>query len=251
MKIVTGAHRSGTSLLAQTVRALGADLGPADDFYAADRWNENGYLERRDVMDLNSRIVTGFPRSSGGLAAKVSKMAYLGMPSGRGLRARGARLSPAVSSLAKRLDGLVVKDPRFCLTLPEWLGTGRVDGVLVSLRDPLEVAMSLKTRQRVPIRLGLRFWEYHVRMLLDDLPDNGVLVDHARLVSDDPLPELRKIGEFVGASVDDKELVAALSDVFTPSLRHEISDGSMSLPASTQTLWEEARKACSRHGAQF
>lgn len=63
MIVVTGMHRSGTSLVAMTLEALGVSFGNHEEFYGSDRWNERGYFERRDVIDLNSRLLTGFPRT--------------------------------------------------------------------------------------------------------------------------------------------------------------------------------------------
>ncbi|MEZ5166533.1 MAG: hypothetical protein R2695_08565 [Acidimicrobiales bacterium] len=89
--IITGMHRSGTSLVAQVLRELGVDFGPADELYPGDRWNENGYLERLDVIDLNSRIVTGVPADDEAAARLGSQLSYLRMPSESAIARRGER----------------------------------------------------------------------------------------------------------------------------------------------------------------
>ena len=52
-------HRSGTSFVAQCLDYLGADFGEPDRFFPADKWNQQGYLENIDIVDLNNRAVLG------------------------------------------------------------------------------------------------------------------------------------------------------------------------------------------------
>lgn len=242
MILVTGVHRSGTSLLALTMRSLGADFGPSSEFYEADRWNQNGYLERRDVMDINSRIVTGFPRSSGGVSGLASKVKYLMMPSDDRIRRRGRRLRSEVSSLAESLESLTVKDPRFCLTLPEWTGTGVVESVVVAVRSPYEVAQSLNTRQNIPVGVGLRFWAYHMRALLEAVPEASTFIDHAVLAGPEPLLELSKLRSLIGLQLTDEQLEASFNEVFVRELRHEKGPASVRLPAEIDELWRRVRR---------
>ena len=42
MKIITGMHRSGTSLVAQIAHRAGAEMGDPETFYRPDRWNPDG-----------------------------------------------------------------------------------------------------------------------------------------------------------------------------------------------------------------
>ena len=57
MIVVTGMHRSGTSLAALVLQALGADFGPDDALYGADDHNADGYLERLEAVDLNLSLI--------------------------------------------------------------------------------------------------------------------------------------------------------------------------------------------------
>lgn len=41
---------------------------------------------------------------------------------------------------------LTVKDPRFCLTLPQWVNYGKVEKLIVMLRDPNECYASMEIR---------------------------------------------------------------------------------------------------------
>ena len=249
MIVVTGVHRSGTSLLSQLLQAFGLDFGPEQAFYAPDQWNERGYLERRDVMDLNSRIVTGFRRTEGTIAPFMSKVGYLTISPEWAIRRRGRRFSTDVEKLASRLDGLAVKDPRFCLTLPEWVATGELDRIIVTVRHPHEVARSLRTRQRVPLAVGYRFWDRHMRPLLDHLDADAVVIDHADLTGPDPVPALRRIADFAGATLDSSALLERYHATYSPRLTHERLDGDVRLPAATDKLWHMARRRLSTTAA--
>src|SRR5690606_671733 len=56
--IVTGPYRSGTSLTAQILCALGVDFGCPNEFQLeADRYNPGGYFQRRDIVQTNTRLI--------------------------------------------------------------------------------------------------------------------------------------------------------------------------------------------------
>ncbi len=162
MRIVTGMHRSGTSLTARIVHAAGEAMGGPADFIPADRWNPGGYFERRDVVAQNLALVHG----------TMGRIGFFAPPSAATIRARARRRGAELSRLALRHDGLVVKDARFCLTLDAWREQGaHVERVLVCIREPDAVARSLARRNLAPRALGLRLWALHHRRLLDSLGD--------------------------------------------------------------------------------
>jgi hypothetical protein len=53
--IVTGMHRSGTSLAASILHAAGAHMG--DDLAPANRWNKRGYYEDVDFLEFHRTIL--------------------------------------------------------------------------------------------------------------------------------------------------------------------------------------------------
>ncbi|MCZ7545119.1 MAG: hypothetical protein M5R40_17055 [Anaerolineae bacterium] len=59
MRIISGMHRSGTSLMGQLLHAVGIDMGTPDTFFPADRWNPDGYYEQRDIIRVNKALVRG------------------------------------------------------------------------------------------------------------------------------------------------------------------------------------------------
>lgn len=223
------------------LEALGLDLGDPRAFYGADQWNERGYYEREDVIDINSRILTGFPRTRGAVTSILSQIRYLTMPSQQAIDRRAGRLGDQIAQLAHELRGVAVKDPRFCLTLRAW--EPFVSSVVVCLRHPDPVARSLHRRQRIPRKLALRFWDYHAEGLLD-LPAEEVLyVDFDALSSrEEAREELAAMVSFFSLDVTREGSWRRYEERFEPSLRHFDAASADPLPRRTRELWEELHR---------
>jgi hypothetical protein len=180
MIIVTGMHRSGTSFVAQLLHELGLDLGDHAQMYATDEWNAAGYFENLAVMILNDRIVLGdrfyaeafrtnAPQDRPLLSRLLMSLArtrYLVLRSTAGVVQRAEHRRGEISRLGRRFRGMVVKDPRFSLTMSAWRKYAGVQRVLYCYRHPREVAMSIRRRDRLPQWLGLRLWAVHVEAFL-------------------------------------------------------------------------------------
>lgn len=234
MIIVTGMHRSGTSLTAQVLQALGADFGPLESLYEADRWNANGYLERVDVVDLNSQLLTGVARTTSRTDMLRSQVNYLRMPDDRSLRTRTAGLHSEVQDLAGQLDGLFVKDPRFCATLPAWHEAGDVHGLVVALRHPTASVASLRKRNRLPGPLGHRFWRWHMERVLPWIDERTLVIRQEQLTGPDHDEEVERVRQWlrdvagIPASVD-------APTVLDRGLVHH--QGDAATPAASEALW--------------
>lgn len=149
-------HRSGTSLVAQIAHGAGGDFGNADSFWPADTWNPAGYFEQDDIVHLNRKIVNG----------SIGRAHYFFLPSASRIELRANRLRPDLVSLAKKYDTNIVKENRFCLTLPQWRQSGlRVERLLVVFRNPRDVALSLRRRNKVPSFIAHKLWYEHVSRL--------------------------------------------------------------------------------------
>jgi len=162
----------------------------------------------------------------------------------RRLEARARRLE----QVASRYANLAVKDVRFCLTLSAWRQVVPVDKVVVCLRHPTEVARSLHKRQRYPIWLGYRFWDYHIRSLLEQLDGLPALyVRFEALTGGGYREELERLAAFLPLDVPEDERERVFRGLFDPNLRHHQADPEDRLPETTRALWAEL---LARHGAQ-
>jgi hypothetical protein len=233
--VVTGMHRSGTSLVCQLLGSVGVSFGDESDRFASDRWNPQGYFERRAVMDVNSRIVTGFPRTGSRFAAVMSKLVYASMPAAESIAARAEALRPQVASLASRYAACAIKDPRFCLTLRYWEAARPIERVVVCLRRPDVVVASLRRRDRLPRALGFRFWAYHAHALLSQLvPDRTVFVDVDRLAGGDAA-EFERAMRFLGIETR-RPAGDVVREVFRPESLDRGGEAA-ALPSAVQAPW--------------
>lgn len=183
MYIVTGMHRSGTSFISQALHSLGADFGDPERLFPADVWNQSGYFENIDIININNKAILGegaiidywlnapegaFPRVINSIRSQ--KWKYFLFPSISSIRRRAERYDTAIRALQVEYEGKFVKDPRFCLTLGAWAQRGAVEGLVFSFRSPWSVAGSVKRRERLPEVFGLRYWLYHIRGFVAQTP---------------------------------------------------------------------------------
>jgi hypothetical protein len=157
MKIVVGMHRSGTSVLMNLLQRAGADLGDPATFHPSDRWNPDGYFEQDEILKANRALLHG----------PWGRLAFFVPPTEASVRRRGAVLADHLRDLGGRYASRLVKDPRFLFTAPAWEDQGtRFSHVLVSLREPADVAISMQRRNRLPRFLAMRMIAEHYRRLL-------------------------------------------------------------------------------------
>lgn len=185
MIVVTGMHRSGTSLAALILREMGADFGPESAMYRADDWNAHGYLERSDVVDMNSRAITGFTRTTGRVSQIASQVSYLT----RSILGTDSVLprhdvSVAMRGMGDELRGTFVKDPRFCLTYGAWKEITSVGGLVVALRHPSASVASLQRRNRIPAAVGYKFWRWHMTAIMRAIDADTLVLRQEELIGD-------------------------------------------------------------------
>src|SRR5262249_8371906 len=103
------------------------------------------------------------------------------------------------------------KDPRNCLTLPFWRKLLPELKVLVIVRNPLEVAYSLRNRNEdTSYSFGLRLWEIYNRRLIDTSKARKRLVIEYDAFFKDAESELRRIACFAGLPDANVKSAAAL-----------------------------------------
>lgn len=240
MNIITGMHRSGTSLVARLFYEVGADMGDPDTFYRPDRWNPEGYYEQPDIHAINMPLINGM----------WWKFAYFNLPATRTIMRRARRMETQIRETAHAYEGRVIKETRFCLTLPAWLKYGaNVQHVLICLREPVQVARSIQKRNSTTLRHGYNLWYAHNTRILEhahDLPVWFILYND--LLDPTTYPrEMRAAFRFFEMDVDD----AQLAEVRTKAVRENMNHNPETLdayPGKIGELWNELRQ---RHAAQF
>ena len=90
------------------------------------------------------------------------------------------------------------KDPRNSLTLPFWEDLLPGLKTLIIVRNPLEVAYSMRKRNGTSYAFGLRLWEIYNRRLIEAAGKHERLVTHYDLFFENAEKELQRIANFVG-----------------------------------------------------
>jgi len=138
--IITGMHRSGTSLVARMLRAAGIHLG--DRLLGPGPSNPHGYFEDLDFVDLHEAIL-----------ADLGASIYLGRHPDLGVPPRfGAPARELVSARSDR-SAWWWKDPRTSLFLDFWSKLVPEARFVFVYRPPAEVAGSLRRRRDVALHL--------------------------------------------------------------------------------------------------
>lgn len=252
MIIIAGTHRSGSSYVAGLLHDCGLPLGPSADFLPADPANPLGYFEQRAVVDLNSRIITGFRRMQSPLEGLVCRAVYATRPGPEAIARRAARRVDEMRALGERFDRTIIKDPRFSLTYPHWTPLARFHGMVVVMRHPEASARSMHRRDRIPRGVAYRFWDYHVEGLLRWLPaERTLFVDFDRLAGPDSDEELRRLHVYFAPAVPEAEFVRRGRAMFADELRHWAPRSEGDLPARTQALWTRVTAMAADHRARF
>ncbi len=240
MRIISGMHRSGTSLMGRLFFLAGADMGNPETFRPPNRWNPFGYFEQSDVNALNKKLLHG----------PYGKLVYLWLPSTNTLIRRSRQNVDQVQAVAQKYQDRVIKGPRFCLTLPAWLAVGaEVERLIICLREPIQVAQSIQRRNHVLICYGLHLWYLHNQRLLDHLQDIPVwFVRFSHLINENTrTTELAHALQFFEYPLTADQVHRLAEEHIKPEQRnHTRTTYPYSRPV--QQLWDDL---CARHAAQF
>lgn len=212
-------------MLAHMLSVCGLNLGPASELLAANEFNADGYWENRRFVTLNDRILEflggswDMPPASPGPDDIDAALEALRAPASDAIRELGMS------------EPWGWKDPRTSLTLDFWRRMFPDLKIVVCVRHPTEVALSLQRRGAMSPALGLRLWaRYNAQITELDGSHTHVLTHYGSYFGD-PRPELRRVLSALEMSVAE-ELVSAAAETVDERLRHhqvETAHASISL----------------------
>ena len=192
--LITGMHRSGTSLTAGLVNLLGMPMGDGPVVPNSPE-NPRGIYERADVMKVNNQIleVLGGSWSS----PPASNYDLLSSLSDELVKEKRESLS----LFSEHNSHWFVKDPRLSLLLPFWdrMALQALPTIFV-IRHPLEVAQSLKLRNAIPHRLGLALWATYTNSALNQLTHrNNLIIDYSSILKQKQA-SIRSLEKFINSN---------------------------------------------------
>jgi len=190
-------------MVTRLLHRCGLELGPESDLMPPQADNPEGFWEHLGFVALNEELLNELG-GAWDLPPKADE------------NFTHARLDPLrmkARLLIASFDSAKVwgwKDPRSCLTLPFWQDLLPGLKTLIVVRNPLEVAYSMRERNGTSYSLGLRLWEIYNRRLIETANEQQRLVTHYDLFFGDAEAELRRIAEFIGLPHADVHNAAAL-----------------------------------------
>jgi GT2 family glycosyltransferase/glycosyltransferase involved in cell wall biosynthesis len=188
---IAGAHRSGTSMVMRLLHGCGLYLGPKDALMPPQADNPDGFWEHLGFVALNDELLEALggawdlpPKTDENLSEE--------------------RLDPLRMKARLLIEGFHSaqiwgwKDPRNSLTLPFWEDLLPGLKTLIIVRNPLEVAYSMRKRNGTSYAFGLRLWEIYNRRLIEAATKQDRLFTHYDLFFENAEKELQRIANFVG-----------------------------------------------------
>lgn len=198
--LICGMHRSGTSMVANILRDCGVFLGAYEQLLGPTEDNPEGYGEAIELVQFNDRLLALF---GGGWANPISlPLGWEVHPDIRIYLEEAFELSQRYSR-ENQLWGW--KDPRLSLLLPFWKKIYPEMKVVICLRNPIEVAISLNRRvvgemfhSMLDFRTGLSVNEKYLNEL------NAYVAHHADVILvhyenwfENPQKELDRLSKFL------------------------------------------------------
>ncbi len=189
---VVGMHRSGTSVISRILNLMGLYFGSEDAIMKISDDNPKGFWERRDVMELNDRLLDSIDCKWYKVSSLSGKVEFK---------------EEAIKEIKEEAKNLIlgmdsfrpwfIKDPRVCITLPFWLELVELPVVVFVSRNGEAVADSLKTRNHFPHAFGKALWEQYNFLALQNmgnLPHYHLDYD---LFMSDPIKESGKLYNYL------------------------------------------------------
>jgi hypothetical protein len=167
--LIVGMHRSGTSLAARMLEAMGLNLGPPDRLAPAKPDNPHGFFENDDLIRLHDQMLDTANAAWDLPPDQISPALVNGWR--RLFSKKAEELVAGIRAFAPDAPRWGFKDPRLCMVLPFWLQLYPAADLVICLRDPFAVAQSLRRRNYFSMRNALALVDAYLRHLESSAPD--------------------------------------------------------------------------------
>lgn len=226
--IISGMHRSGTSLTASIIQKAGVNIG--NHLFGSDKGNLSGHFEDVDFNTFHDKVLKRF-----GQTFLVQNSNHLKED------LTSEETDQALALIAQRSDNEMWgwKDPRTSLFLNFWHNLLPQARYIFVYRHPLEVTFSLLRRGKdfdiealANPFIGLQAWQVYNRAILEfyqQHPDICLLVHVSAIIND--------TGAFIDASV--QKLALSLQNNDVSDLYHPAEFKQLDFPAEIPTLLEQ------------
>jgi hypothetical protein len=233
--IVTGPMRSGTSCVTGLLELCGFDLGRNIRVLRdATPMNPRGHFEHDLLFAINERLLIEIALFWGVFTP----------PPRDEIMELAARREKYFRLFLREFDGDLCKDPLFCLTLGAWRKVWpELRRAVFCLRNPAEVAVSMRKRYGTDFEEGLRIWrEYSLRFMENSDGLSVFIFDFNRFCRK-PADTFAELLNWLGRPADLETLRCDIASFWAePTSARPFASGSGGLPDDIQKLYSDLLK---------
>jgi len=234
MIAVTGMHRSGTSCFAGLLARCGFSLGKTYPLLNESRPdNEKGHFENLGAVAINETLL----RCAGG--------SWSSPPSADRIAITGKRFDEHMKQFSMTFDGDLFKDPRTCLTIASWEKncSDDLEYVVLCLRHPASVALSLQKRDNMEIEAGLALWLRYNQSLLDGICETPLIVADYDQLKFGFVLEVARLTKALGVRISKRQISRQTGNFYSESLNHACAEDieAIKLPGEIASLYRTLR----------
>ena len=215
--VVLGMHRSGTSLLAKALEIFGYNF--PENLMQPNEDNPSGFWEDIDIVELNESLLS-------------SNQVSWDIPLDPG----SYNFSREFKDLAQRVlenkfserSRLIIKDPRISILLKFWSEQLKDLDVqvkyVVSYRNPISVASSLKSRDGIDLQTGILLNYFYNRSIMEFFPKNIFIVNY-RSFLEGPSQTMGRLARYLDFPLEEVVAKNFIDNFLNGELNHHQSEG--------------------------
>jgi hypothetical protein len=218
---IIGMGRSGTSALTRLINIMGINIG--QNLMPAHITNEKGFWEDLDIVILNDKILNIYNSTWFTVAPLPANWQNYSQ-----IELLETEANNILTTVYANHAYSVIKDPRMCRLMPFWLPLLKRSGFnakfIYNLRNPLEVAESLKKRDNLSLLHALALWlDHNLNAEYDTRNYPRVFVTYDAVMSH-PLHVLKYIGKKLKLlyTTSTHEVESQVNDFLDKNLRHNV-----------------------------
>ncbi|MBD3179921.1 MAG: hypothetical protein GF417_10140 [Candidatus Latescibacteria bacterium] len=248
--VLLGMHKSGTTLLSRMLHESGINM--CEDPTRISSYDAGNKYERLEFLIYNTAMLDiRISTFSSDIVETANDLSISRHP-----RTLAGLLETRIEELSSEHPAWGFKDPRTCMTYRAWREHLPPHRVLVSFRNPYEVAAHL-TRSVRNIRMlkrigrtagGLNSWYLHNRNILEYYRENGsdfFFIDYNRFMSEEGDGYIDRISEFCQIEISDlrdRDLYRNRMETLTLAQKIDRGVGSVFIRGKVERVYRQLRE---------
>lgn|GEM_PF-1131562 len=243
--VILGMFRSGTSCVATCFQALGFYFGADADLFPADGFNQGGYFELKELMNLNRKVL-------GTLGMQHFRIEEI-PADWQELPGMQPHLDAMGALLESKLGGRFLwgwKEPQTSVLMPLYREIFRWKALeptyVICVRNPLAVTASQRSHSPLP-HIGERvvgLWLHYTLSALRESKGSKRIVIHYDSFLEDPKPFLARTVQLLGSPAGMAEKIGTAALTVNLDWRHNRPDesGLRDWPELVKNVYDLAKR---------